>query len=62
MEGSTPLQNFWLLDLATKKTKPLTHFSNSAAMNTFDITPDGKKIIFDRLRENSDLVLIDVPK
>ena len=31
-------------------------------MNTFDITPDGKKIIFDRLRENSDLVLIDVPK
>src|SRR5262249_16740378 len=54
MEGSNPWQNFWLLDLATKKRKPLTHFSSGAAMNTFDITPDGKQIVFDRLRENSD--------
>ena len=27
-------------------------------MRTFDITPDGKQIVFDRLRENSDVVLI----
>jgi hypothetical protein len=26
-------------------------------MRTFDITPDGKQIVFDRLRENSDIVL-----
>ena len=31
-------------------------------MRTFDITPDGKQIVFDRLRENSDIVLIDLPK
>jgi hypothetical protein len=29
-------------------------------MRTFDITPDGKEIVFDRIRENSDIVLIDV--
>jgi len=29
---------------------------------TFDITPDGKQIVFDRLRENSDIVLIDLAK
>jgi len=28
-------------------------------MRTFDITQDGKQIIFDRLRENSVVVLID---
>jgi len=27
---------------------------------TFDITPDGTRIVFDRLRENS-YVLIDLP-
>jgi hypothetical protein len=27
----------------------------------FDITPDGKQIVFDRVRENSDIVLIDLP-
>jgi len=31
-------------------------------MLTFDIAPDGKHIVFDRLRENSDLVLIDLEK
>ena len=29
-------------------------------MRTFDVTPDGKQIVFDRLRDNSDIVLIDL--
>ena len=29
-------------------------------MRAFDIAPDGKRIVFDRLRENSDIVLIDL--
>jgi Tol biopolymer transport system component/predicted Ser/Thr protein kinase len=60
MQGQRQSQDFWLLDLATKKMRPLTHLNNPAAMRTFDITPDGKQIVFDRLRENSDIVLIDL--
>jgi len=30
-------------------------------MWTFDIMPDGKQIVFDRLRENSDIVVMDLP-
>jgi Tol biopolymer transport system component len=55
-------QDFWLLDLATKKTRPLTHLNSTSAMRTFDITSDGKQIVFDRVRENSDIVLIDLPR
>jgi Tol biopolymer transport system component len=54
-------QDFWLLDLATKKSRQITHLANTATMRTFDITPDGKQIVFDRLRENSDIALIDLP-
>jgi len=54
--------DFWLLDLATKKTHQLTRLSDKGALRTFDITPDGKSIVFDRSRENSDIVLIDLPK
>jgi Tol biopolymer transport system component len=54
-------RNFWLFDLATKKTRPLTHLSDKGVINTFDITPDGKEIVFDRSRANSDIVLIDLP-
>ena len=62
MQGFLPLQDFWLLDLATKNRRPLTRLSGGAAMRTFDITPDGKRIVFDRLRENSDIVLIDLAR
>lgn len=58
-EEATPWQDFWMLDLATMKTRRLTHLTDRATMRTFDITPDGKQIVFDRLRENSAVVLID---
>jgi len=29
---------------------------------SFDITPDGKQLVFDGIRENSDMVLIELPK
>ncbi len=52
-------QNFWLLDLTTHKTRQLTRLGDPAAMRSFDITPDGRFIVFDRLRDNSDIVLIE---
>jgi hypothetical protein len=54
--------DFWLLDLATNKTRPLTRLSDHGSLHTFDITPDGTAIVYDRSRENSDIVLIDLPK
>lgn len=57
-----PLRDFWLFDLATRQSRRLTRLANSGRMRTFDITPDGKQIFFDSLRENSDIVLIDLPR
>ena len=56
---ATPWQDFWLLDLTTMSMRRLTRLTERATMRTFDITQDGKQIIFDRLRENSAVVLID---
>ena len=61
MQRLLPSQDFWLLDLSTLKSRPLTRMTDRAAMRTFDITPDGKQIVFDRLRDNADIVLIDLP-
>jgi Tol biopolymer transport system component len=62
MGGMLVSQDFWLLDLASMKSRLLTRLQNSAAMRTFDVTPDGKQIVFDRVRENSQVVMIDLPK
>ena len=59
MQGELRAQNFWRLDLATMTARPLTRLQQRDAMRTFDVTADGKQIIFDRLRDNSDIVLID---
>jgi serine/threonine protein kinase/Tol biopolymer transport system component len=53
-------QDFWLLDLGTMHSRRLSRLSNSAVMRTFDITPDGKRIVFDRLTGDSDILIIDL--
>jgi Tol biopolymer transport system component len=62
MRGLLASQDFWLLDLASMKSRPLTRLQNRATMRTFDVTSDGKQIVFDRLRENSQVVMIALPK
>ena len=52
-------ENFWVMDLKSKKTRRLATF-DSRSNRSFDITPDGKRIIFDRMEEHSNLVLIEL--
>jgi Tol biopolymer transport system component len=54
--------DFWLFDFATKQTRQLTRLARRGAVRAFDITPDGTHIVFDRSRENSDVVLIELPR
>jgi Tol biopolymer transport system component len=60
MQGNGPSQDFWLLDLASMQSRRLTQLDSTATMRTFDITPDGQRIVFDRLSEDSDIVLIEL--
>jgi Tol biopolymer transport system component len=55
-------RDFWLLDVVTGARRQLTRFSDRRRLETFDITPDGRRIVFDRQDENSDVVLIDVAR
>jgi serine/threonine protein kinase/Tol biopolymer transport system component len=53
--------DFWILDFSTKNSRPVAHLTDVTRIQSFDITLDGKQIVFDRVRENSDIVLIDIP-
>jgi len=54
-------QNFYRIDLATGERKALTNLKPGYIMRNFDISQDGRQIVFDRIQENSDVVLIDLP-
>jgi serine/threonine protein kinase/Tol biopolymer transport system component len=58
---SIPSPDFWLLDLATNRRRKLTALGNQGTLRTFDITADGQRIVFDRLQQNADVVLINRP-
>jgi serine/threonine protein kinase len=58
--GRYPNQNFWMVDLETGQRRQLTNLKAGDAIGSFDVSPDGKQILFDRVRQNSDIVLIDL--
>jgi len=62
MQGTEAAQDFERLDLATMERTVLTRFESPASMRTFDITPDGERIVFDRLDVASDVVLIELER
>jgi serine/threonine protein kinase/Tol biopolymer transport system component len=59
--GGFRRQDFWLFDLATGRRRQLTALRPGESLQRFDVSPDGKRILFERARENSDIVLIELP-
>lgn len=62
LQGEFRAQDFWLFDLASGVRRRLTQFKPGYSIRSFDVSPDGKEILFDRVQENSDIVLIERPK
>ena len=60
-QGGFRRQDFWLLDLATGARRQLTRLKPGESIQRFDVSPDGKRVVFERVRENSDIVLIEIP-
>jgi hypothetical protein len=51
---------FSLIDLVTGARRPLTDLHAGRPIRSFDVSPDGKSIVLDRVQENSDIVLIEL--
>jgi len=54
-------QDFWLMELPSGRRRRLTALRRGESLTRFDVSPDGKRIVFERVRENSDVALIELP-
>jgi Tol biopolymer transport system component/tRNA A-37 threonylcarbamoyl transferase component Bud32 len=53
-------KDFWAVDLRTGRERQLTDLGPGFTIADFDVSPDGREILFDRARDESDIVLIDL--
>jgi WD40 repeat protein len=58
--GSDRQKNFYWVDLETGSERQLTDLQSDSVIQHFAITPDGKQIVFDRVRNNADLMVLDL--
>jgi hypothetical protein len=62
MKGDISHKEFWVVDLETGHERQLTSLGREYAIGDFDVSADGREIIFDRARDESDIVLLDLPE
>jgi Tol biopolymer transport system component len=59
LRGEMVHKNFWAIDLDTGAERRLTDFGPEVIIGDFDLTPDGREIVFDREQAEADLVLVE---
>src|SRR5258708_27129569 len=64
LQGTAPNKNFFRLDLETGEQRQLTSFDlkSGSVVQNFDISPDGTRIVFDRLRNHADIVVMNLAR
>jgi Tol biopolymer transport system component len=59
LRGDIQHKNLWAIDLETGAERQLTNLTPGFDIRDFDISPDGRELVLERVRERSDVVLLD---
>jgi len=62
LKGDVSYKELWVRDLKTGRERQLTALGRGFTIGDFDVSPDGRELLFDRSRDESDIVLIERPK
>ena len=62
LRGEIQHKNLWLIDLETGAERQLTNLAPDFDIRDFDISPDGREVVLERVQERSDVVLLDLSR
>jgi Tol biopolymer transport system component len=62
LRGEIQHKDLWLVDLDTGTERRLTSLPPDFDVRDFDVSPDGREVVFERVQERSDLVLLDISR
>jgi Tol biopolymer transport system component len=60
LRGEIQHKNLWLIYLETGAERQLTNLTPDFNIRDFDISPDGREVVLERVQERSDVVLLDL--
>jgi Tol biopolymer transport system component len=59
LRGDIQHKNLWVVNLNTNAERQLTDLAPDFDIRDFDISPDGRELVLERVQERSDVVLLD---
>ena len=62
LRGEIQHKDLWLIDLDTGNERQLTSLAPEFDIRDFDISPDGREVILERMQERSNVVLLDLAR
>jgi Tol biopolymer transport system component len=62
LRGDIRHKNLYLVDLETGAERQVTDLAPDFDVRDFDVSPDGREIVLEQVREHSDIVLIELPR
>ena len=62
LRGDIQHKNLWIVDLNTGAERQLTNFAADFDIRDFDISPDGREVVLERVQERSDVVMLDLQR
>jgi hypothetical protein len=62
LRGDIQHKDLWLVDLETGAERQLTSLALEFDIRDFDISPDGREVVLERVQERSNVVLLDLPR
>jgi Tol biopolymer transport system component len=60
LRGEIGHKDLWLMDLETGAERQLTSLPGDFDIRDFDVSPDGREVVFERVQERSDIVLLEL--
>ncbi len=62
LRGGIEHKDLWLMDPETGAERQLTNLPGDFDIRDFDISPDGREVVLERVQERSDIVLLDLAR
>jgi Tol biopolymer transport system component len=62
MRGEIQHKDLWIIDLETGAERRLTNLGPDFNVRDFDVSPDGREIVLERVQEHSDIVVVHLAR